>query len=258
MIEPSQYVRKLEGKSNAHLITFNDGKDYVVKFLLPGFEKTLPNEWVAYCLARFLGLPVPFAQIVEIPLNFSSLIPELGQKSSSQFQFASRYVPACIDGHQLSSAHSMTNHHTLAGTILFDYWLCNQDRTRKNILLSNDSDDGYKMWIIDHAEIFGSYNWNLKDLEQLPSKPELMKSTAHQLMAYFIDNEKDFYEQLELIETIPILLIEEIVSLIPDDWTVSADERKAITATLLYRRKKVLPKLMERFIKRVYRPLKNG
>jgi hypothetical protein len=257
-MEPSQYVRKLEGKSNAHLITFNDGKDYVVKFLLPGFEKTLPNEWVAYCLARFLGLPIPFAQIVEIPPNFSSQIPELGQWSSSKFQFASRYVPACIDGHQLSSANSITNHHTLAGIILFDYWLCNQDRTRKNILLSNDSTDGYKMWVIDHAEVFGSYHWNLKDLEQLPSKPELMKSAAHQFMACFIENEKDFYEQLELIETIPILLIEEIVSLIPDDWIVSADERKAIVATLLYRRKKVLPKLMERFIKRVYRPLKKG
>ena len=63
MIQPIAYRKKLEGKSNAHLITFNDGRDYVVKYFQPGFEKTLPNEWISYCLARYLGLPIPFARI---------------------------------------------------------------------------------------------------------------------------------------------------------------------------------------------------
>ena len=79
MIEPIAYRKKLEGKSNAHLITFNDGRDYVVKYFQPGFEKTLANEWISYCLARYLGLPIPFAQFVEIPHDFSSQIPELAR-----------------------------------------------------------------------------------------------------------------------------------------------------------------------------------
>ena len=77
MISPVSYIKKLEGKSNAHLITFNDGRDYVVKYFRTGFEKTLPNEWVAYCIARFLDLPVPYAQIVEIREEFSKTIPDL-------------------------------------------------------------------------------------------------------------------------------------------------------------------------------------
>ena len=84
MIMPTVYQKKLEGKSNAHLITFSDGKDYVVKYFQPGFEKTLPNEWVAYCLARYLGLPIPYAQLVEIPHEFSSQSSGTGADESYQ------------------------------------------------------------------------------------------------------------------------------------------------------------------------------
>ncbi|WP_017756713.1 HipA family kinase [Calidifontibacillus oryziterrae] len=293
MMEPVAYQRKLEGKSNAHLITFNDGNDYVVKYFQPGFEKSLPNEWVSYCLARYLGLPVSFAQIVEIPTEFSAQILELQKQNSTEllkrnaqipklqkenaqiselekqnalilehlkqnyscFQFASRYIPNCSNGHQITNIAQITNHHELAGVILFDYWLCNTDRTRKNILLQEDAKDTYKLWIIDHAEVFGTYNWQLTDLDLLPNG--LIKSATHQLMASFIKNEEHFLEQLEIIQTIPILLIEEIVELIPEDWFVSKEEKKAMVSTLLHRRRKILPKVMSRFIKRVYKSLHN-
>lgn len=253
MIEPVQYQKKLEGKSNAHLITFNDGRDYVVKYFQPGFEKTLPNEWVGYGLARFLGLPIPFAKIIEMPHDFSAGIPELDLLNSSKHQFASLYVPACFDGHQVGAVPAITNHETLAGIILLDYWLCNRDRTRKNILLCKETPDAYKLWMIDQAEIFNSYSWGIEDLKVLPDG--LMKSATHQLMARFIKDENDFYHYLELIQTTPILLMEEIFSLIPEDWMVTQDEKKAAISTLLKRRKELLPRLMRRIIKRVYHPL---
>jgi hypothetical protein len=253
MIEPIAYRKSLEGKSNPHLITFNDGKDYMVKYFQPGFEKTLPNEWISYCLGRYLGLPIPYAQLVEIPQEFSSKVPELAQMGYSKSQFASLYIPGCLDGHQVNTLPHIINHHSLAGVILFDYWLSNKDRTRKNILLREESPNSYLLWVIDHAEVFGSYNWLQPDLETLSA--DIMKSATHQLMALFIKNEKNFTDQLELIQTIPILLIEEIVALIPDDWLVTKEEKKAIVSTLLTRRKKILPELMWKFIKKVYRPL---
>ncbi|KRF52505.1 HipA family kinase [Peribacillus butanolivorans] len=253
MIMPTVYQKKLEGKSNAHLITFSDGKDYVVKYFQTGFEKTLPNEWVAYCLARYLGLPIPYAQLVEIPQEFSSKVPELAQMSHTNFQFASLYVPNCVDGHQVSNVSKIINHQSLASIILFDYWLCNGDRTRKNILLHEKSPDSYQLWVIDHAEVFGSFNWLQPDLDMLPIG--ILKSATHKLMAQFIEDEKHFTEQLELIQTMPILLIEEIVALIPDDWGVSMAEKKGMVTTLLSRRKNILPKLMQKFILNIYRPL---
>lgn len=253
MITPVSYQKKLEGKSNAHLITFDDGKDYVVKYMQPGFEKSLANEWVAYCLGRYLGLPIPYSRIVEIPQEFSSQEPELVPFHHSQYQFASLYIPGCLDGHQVTDVPQILNHDSLASIILFDYWFFNQDRTRKNILLREEVSGTYRLWVIDHAEVFGSYNWTNTDLENLPN--EIIKSATHKLMALFIKEEKNFTDALELIQTIPILLIEEIVELIPDDWQVTKEEKKAIVSTLLTRRKKILPELMEKFIKKVYQPL---
>jgi hypothetical protein len=254
MITPTHYRRKLEGKSNAHLITFNDGRDYVVKFFQTGFEKTLPNEWVGYCLARYLGLPVPFAQIVSIPEGFCSQVPELAELNNVvNFQFASLYVPDCFDGHQVGNVLQILNQPSLASIILFDYWLGNKDRTRKNIILCEDTPGSYQLWAIDHAEVFGSYNWLQTDLDYLPV--QLMKSATHQLMAQCIENEQDFSEQLEVIQKIPILLLEEIVALIPEEWMVTKEERKAMVTTLVNRRRRDLPKLMQMFIHKIYRPL---
>ncbi|WP_088072880.1 HipA family kinase [Gottfriedia luciferensis] len=255
MIEPVSYIKKLEGKSNAHLITFSDGRDYVVKYFRSGFEKTLPNEWIAYCIARFLDLPVPYALIVQIPEEFSKAIPEveLDEIKNSKFQFASLYVPETLSGHQVSSVSCIVNHETLAGIILFDYWLCNGDRTRKNILLLEEELNRFKLWIIDHAEAFGSYSWLVSELETLPQK--IMKSSTHLFMSQFIMSEEEFNEQLEIIQRIPVLLLEEIVELIPDDWLVSKEDKKAIVGRLVNRRKKILPYLKHKFVKSIYRPL---
>lgn len=253
MINPVAYRRKLEGKSNAHLIGFDDGRDYVVKYYQPGFERTLPNEWVSYCLARYLGLPVPFARLVEIPEDFTAKIPELSEMIPTQFQFASLYIQDCLDGHQVPGVSGISNQETLAGIILFDYWMSNRDRTRKNILFQEESADVYQLWIIDHAEVLGSYDWQIADLAKL--RTGLRKSAAHKLMASFIEKEESFAEALELIQTVPIFLIEEIVSVIPEDWNVSKEEKKAMVSALIRNRTKILPKQMERFKTKVYHPL---
>jgi hypothetical protein len=256
MIQPIAYRKKLEGKSNAHLITFDDGRNYVVKFYQQEFEKSLPNEWVSYCLARYLGLPVPFAQLVEIPQNFISSIPELSQMTAAKFQFASLYIPDCLNGHQVTDVSKIINHDALAGIIVFDYWLNNRDRTRKNILLHGESLDSYHLWMIDHAEVFGSYNWRCSDLGDLNNK--ILKSATHKFMVNFIKDEQEFAKYIELIQTIPIFLIEEIVSIIPDDWGITKEEKKAMVSSLVIRRTKILPKVMKRFIKKVYLPLYNN
>ncbi|WP_163103500.1 HipA family kinase [Peribacillus alkalitolerans] len=255
MIEPVSYIKTLEGKSNAHLITFDDGRDYVVKYFQPDFDKTLPNEWIGYCLARFLDLPIPYGQLVKIPKEFTSLYPELSGIDQTQYQFASLYVPDCFNGHELSTVPHINNPHSLAAIIVFDYWLCNKDRTRKNILLCDESPNSYKLWIIDQAEILGSHSWIQTDLERLTGK--IMKSATHQFMASFIEDEKQFTEQIEIVQKIPQLLLDEIVSMMPEEWNISLEEKNAIVDTLLKRRKRTLPEQIEKFINTVYLPLHN-
>ena len=46
-------------------------------------------------------------------------------------------------------------------------------------------------------------------------------------MARFIEKEEYFYKPLEVIQTIPIFLIEEIITMIPDEWILTKEEAKA-------------------------------
>ncbi|WP_018131681.1 HipA family kinase [Effusibacillus pohliae] len=251
-MQPVAYKRCFPGKSGAHLIAFDDGREYVVKFLKPGFERTLANEWIAYCLARFLQLPVPPAKLVEIPPSFCRSVPALATVPPTQKQFASLYIDGCVDG-TAADVQYVVNHRSLPGIILLDYWLCNRDRTRKNILLQEQGPGTYYLWMIDQAEIFGSYGWMLPHLETLPVG--ILKSAVHQLMARFIEEERQFYEQLDVIQTIPSLLLEEILAFVPNDWGLTSVDKRGIISTLLYRRQKSLPHLVHKFIKNVYRPL---
>ncbi|GED15140.1 HipA family kinase [Aneurinibacillus migulanus] len=256
MIQPVAYQRKVEGKSGAHLITFDDGRDYVVKFLKPEFEKMLANEWIGYCLARFMQLPVPCARIVEIPPEFYGNIPDMDRFVYTKRQFASLYIENCKNGYTASNMEIITNVDSLAGIILLDYWLYNRDRTRKNILLQEEATGEYRLWMIDQSEILGSYSWSLSELEALPDT--LLRSATHQIMGRFIKDEAAFEKQLQIIRTIPRLLLEEIVSLIPDEWQVSAYEREKLVNVLLFRRDQQLPLIMKQFTENVYQPLKRG
>lgn len=255
MIKPVSYVKRLEGKSNTHLIKFDDGHQYAVKYFIQEFEKSLPNEWVAYCLARYLQLPIPYAQIVEIPAEFSAQIPDFIE-SASRYQFASMYIPDCYNGHEVTQIKNIVNAHQLASIVLFDYWLSNSDRTKKNILLKEAGNETYHLWIIDHAECFGSYNWTGDQVEDLPVK--IIKSATHRLMAQFVKNESEFYEAIKVIQMIPNFLIEQIVSIIPDDWKVSGEEKEILSQYLIRRRKKLLPSSLKKFMAREYLPYQSN
>lgn len=251
-MKPMIYHETLPGKSNAHLLTLEDGKRYVVKYLQTGFEKSLANEWIGYCIGRYLGVPIPFAKIISLDEEMKMNLPNPLPLLPSRYQFASSFIPDCKNLHEITDIEKITNQDTLAMLILFDYWLLNSDRTRKNILLQKKSPGEFQVWSIDHAEILTSYRWSLDNLTH--ASQGLFKSATHQILCRYIENENAFLEALEIIQTMPILLIEEIVDLIPDDWLVTKEEKKAIVAFLIHRRKKVLPKLLITWLKKVYRP----
>jgi len=249
---PIRYVQPLQGKSSSHLITFDDGYDYAVKFVKSDYFRALPNEWLAYCLSRFMQLPVPKAYITEIPYSFYHRNPELQTVPYSTYQFASRYIPRCLEGFP-SDFQLVNSEQSLAGMIVLDYWLCNQDRTRKNVLLEEVDQGKFKLWMIDQAEILGSHSWTANSLAQLPVA--VMDSATHRMLATFITDENLFYEQCEIIQSIPSLLIEEILSVIPASWPLMAIEKQLILSELMTRREKYLPQLIHQFVKKVYRPL---
>lgn len=250
----SVYKKLFESKTeNAHLIQLENGHDYVIKFYKPTENKALINEWIGYCLARFMGLPVPKAEQIQLPETFFNQLPNRKGIIYTPHQFAVHYVPDCVNGHE-TTVGKIVNGEDLAKIILFDYWLCNLDRTRKNILLKEKSDRVFFLYSIDQAEIFGSNAWTCDSLQTLPDT--LLKSATHKMMASFIPNEQTFKEQLEIIQTIPTQFLEELFSFIPADWPLTELEKEAALQVLNIRRFQVLPKLIPLFIKNIYRNAK--
>jgi hypothetical protein len=85
-------------------------------------------------------------------------------------------VADCFDAHQVTNVSQIMNNQSLASIIMFDCWLCNKDRTRKNIIFCEDTPNSYQLWAINHAEVFGSFNWLQSDLENLPN--QMLKSAT--------------------------------------------------------------------------------
>lgn len=252
-IQPIKYHQLFEGKSNnAHLFSFDNGKKYIVKFIKEGQEKILFNEWIGYSIARYLQLPVPASRFVQIPESQLSKLTDAKFIKYTDTQFAIEYIPNCKNAHELTSPN-IINLEQLAGIIIMDYWLYNQDRTRKNVLFKEELEGKHKLIIIDHADLFGSFAWESINLPTYSRN--LMKSAAHELIASFIQDEKEFYNLLSLIQSIPIHLLNEIVAFTPDDWGITDDDKKRVVDYLVCRRDMVLAKLISDFIKVRYRPL---
>jgi hypothetical protein len=62
-----QHVRRMRGGSQAHLLRASDGGFYVTKFQNnPQHVRVLANEMFATRLGRWLGLPLPRVEAIEV------------------------------------------------------------------------------------------------------------------------------------------------------------------------------------------------
>ncbi|GAE26929.1 hypothetical protein JCM9140_3037 [Halalkalibacter wakoensis JCM 9140] len=225
MLIPVEYKSCLNKHTkNVHIITCDDQKDYVITFFLPSHEKALVNEWLGYCLARYLQLPVPSSSIVEVPNDFYEAIPELRDLPYMKHHFASLHIKDCLSDYSTNLVDKITNSEQLAGIIVLDFWLSNPGRTQKKLLVKEWRNSEYKLWIIDHAKSFGSASWKRSDLKTLPK--DMNESYTHQLIASSTTKEWNLKEYLERIQSIPALLLDEILSFVPEEWSLSKEEKK--------------------------------
>ncbi|MDP5276419.1 HipA family kinase [Chengkuizengella axinellae] len=246
------YKMPLQSKSNhVHLVFFDNQSDYAVNFLHATEEKTLVNQWIAYCIGRYMELPIPKAEIVEMPTSFLHDIPNLNSYTQQNAkQLAVFFLENCISIDE-EKTYSISNQGDFAKTIVFDYWLCNTNRTNHNVWLQEITPGIYKYWMMDHSEIFASLSWTAEDLTKLPEN--VLNNNTHKTMASLITNEKEFAKQIELIQTIPTLLLEEILSLIPEEWNISTKEKEAVVKALNHRRYEIVPNIINQFIQyRIY------
>src|SRR6266478_4486304 len=95
-----EHLRKMRGGSQSHLLQASDGACYVTKFQNnPQHIRVLANEMFATNLGRWLGLPMPRVEVIDVShwliQHTDDLRVELGRDAvpcKSGKQLASRYA----------------------------------------------------------------------------------------------------------------------------------------------------------------------
>ena len=221
-ITPSTSIQSLKGKSQPQLIRFSDGNHYVVKFKgNPQGMKTLVNEFIASQLAEHLSLPIPTSLLVYIPDSFVQQSPVLSARSFvGGLQFATQYVEHTeqipkFDPHK--EFNIGTNQETLADLIVFDYWLGNTDRSRRNLLLQRNERGECHFLLIDHGNCF----------REKRISPFRFR-TAHKWCLSLIDDTERLAHSVQKVQNLSNDTILEIIHSVPKEWNVSQQQKESI------------------------------
>ncbi len=165
-ITATNVFQTLAGSSDAKIMRASDGKFYAVKFSCnPYGPRILTNEFLAWRLARLLGLPTPRIALISVP-------PELGTPG---LHFASRLFRRAGAGHDPNARPEWSlvqNANDLWGAFVFDLWTGNAD-ARQFIYLRAPGTRPFRVMLIDHGHCFGGPAWRILDFLSIPN-PSLL------------------------------------------------------------------------------------
>jgi hypothetical protein len=172
-ISALEQICRLRGGSQPHLMRCSDGYMYVVKFKNNSQSvRILINELIAFRLASELGLPLPYAAVVNVSPALIRYTRALtvewpdgwiacvgGKQFGSQYVGNPRQPRAYTDPDpELATA---SNRSDAWGVLVFDLWTDNQDR--RQFVTSENQSNGCRLYMIDNGFCLGGRNWAFPD-----------------------------------------------------------------------------------------------
>jgi hypothetical protein len=171
-----QHIRKMTGKTQAHLMRASDGNLYVTKFSNnPLGVRVLASEFFATKIGISLGLPMPEVAVIEVPTFLVDNTPAL------QMETEDREVIRCAPGQHLAIRFvgdvwkdrvfdympkamfgRVTNAADFPRVLAFDKWLGNCDH-RQAVYVGRAGKRGYKAIFIDQHDCFDGAKWQFLD-----------------------------------------------------------------------------------------------
>lgn len=248
-LSPIKYVRPVNKKghsdiaqSQPQIIFMSNGKEYLVKFKNnPQGNRMLMSEYVGTMLTQILGLPtIPF-EIVYLPKEFITENKLHCFNFEHGNQFASLFIENCSGLWFKPKKEQVKNREMLAGIVVFDLWLGNEDRDASNILLQPSPGPNYYIHMIDHGSCYPSKNSLLEKINY-PNKLKL--SVVHNWCISMLDDKEELTYYHDKIVNFNNDLIRELIYSIPDDWEISNKEKKEFYTDIV-EAKQVLPKVVE-------------
>ena len=243
-----EFIRRMRGASQPHLLRCEDGENYVVKFQNnPQHVRVLANELLCARLAAWMGLPVPGAAFVDVPVQLIAGNPplelDLGpqrQRCAPGLHFGSRFpgmpgqtlVVDFLPDRLLRRVHNFRA--VFLGGLVFDKWTCNCDG-RQVIYYRSPKEEkaGYAATLLDHGFCFNDGGWNF------PDSP--IRSLFPRRVVYeSVRGLESFEPFLSREENLEAAEIEECTRNIPMAWCGDRPEALAGLVERLYKRRRLV------------------
>jgi len=236
-VDVTQYLKPLrEGGSLPAIVQADDDFLYVIKFRGAGQgKKALTAELIGGLLAQAIGLKLPELVFMNLDDSFSKTEPD--EEIQDLLKFS---VGLNLGLHYLSGSItydplvSFADANSASKLVLLDSIIMNIDRTAKNTNLLNWNSE---LWLIDHgASLYFHHNWNTWEQYLDRTFPKIEE---HVLLPKATDLDKAAEEIKAFVNEDKI---NEIVSLIPDEWledesiSFSPTELKSFYSKLLLTR----------------------
>ncbi|HET6843499.1 MAG TPA: HipA family kinase [Candidatus Angelobacter sp.] len=173
-LQAVEHVRRLRGGSQAQLMRASDDQYWVVKFQGgPQGTRILANEMFASRLGRWLNLPIPQTEAIEVSEELIERTPEL------HFDIGATRIK-CMPGRHLASLYAdqngnmvfdylpesllskVSNIGMFARSLVLDKWTCNSD-SRQAVFTKKPRGRAYSATLIDQGYCFNAEEWDFPD-----------------------------------------------------------------------------------------------
>jgi len=220
-VDVIQYLKPLrEGGSLPAIVQADDDFLYVLKFRGAGQgKKALIAELIGGLLAQAIGLKVPELVFMNLDDSFSKTEPD--EEIQDLLKFS---IGLNLGLHFLSGAItydplvSIADSLSASKVVLLDSMITNIDRTAKNTNLLNWKKE---LWLIDHgASLYFHHNWSNWEAHLSRTFPAIKDHVLLERADHLNEASKEIQGLIDK-DT-----IEEIVSLIPEDWLL--EEQNAL------------------------------
>jgi hypothetical protein len=229
-LEGVTFLQGFETDTRPALVKCSDGKVYVVKGA-QAQHKAVSDQIVAR-LGGLMNAPVAKPKLVNISAELIEIEPRL-----SHFQpglaHATLYIEGCVDSYDLRAIKELQNRSRFADLAVLYGWVQAYDR---QFIYRKRSPQ--LVYSVDHSHFFPfdleTNDWNSTTLQQSPSAKLDPLSMECKLTSLEINL------ALRSLESVSENDILSTVSIPPDEWGITMDERLMLVEFLIRRKQELL------------------
>ena len=240
-----EYIRRMRGGAQSHLMRCEDENYYVVKFQNnPQGTRVLVNELLGTRLAARMGIAAAGAAVVEVLPRMievtEELVVQLGRgrtPCTAGLEFGSQFPghPARTAVYDFLPDEPLRQTENLAdfcGVFVFDKWTCNTNG-RQAVFVRDLDTERYRALMIDQGFCFNASEWNFPDA---PLRGIYSRSAVYEQVRGW----EAFDPWVERAERIGESVLDEIAREIPPEWyNFDQDALYSLLEKLLGRRKRI-------------------